>query len=55
MAANLTNRQMAESTDELRFIQSVSSHLHSSHCLHILVHREQTILGDFYIEFWRFA
>ena len=55
ISAYLTNRQMAESTNEFRFIQSVSSHLHSSHGLHLLVHGEQTIFGDFHVEFWRVA
>ena len=55
MDAYLTNCQMTEPTNEFCFIQSVGSHFHSTHGLHLLVHREQSIFGDFHFEFRCFA
>ena len=54
-AAYLTNCQMAGSTNKFRFIQSVSSHFHLTHGLHLLVYREQFFFGSFHLKFWRFA
>lgn len=41
----LSNRQVAEATDELLLVQRVGGHLHAAHGLHGLVHVKQLILG----------
>ena len=46
---------MTETPDEFRLVQSVSSHLHPTHSLHLPVHEEKLLLGDSDIEDGRLA
>jgi len=46
---------MAETTDELRLVEGVCSHFHATHGLHLLVHGQEVMAGDLYLEVGRFA
>lgn len=46
---------MAETTNHFGFVESVSSHLHPSHGLHLPVHFQQFVFGHFNIKLWLFA
>lgn len=41
---------MAEATNELRLVEGVSSHLHATHGLHLLVHGKKRVLGHLHVE-----
>jgi len=46
----LTSAQVTETSDQLGLVQTVGSHLHTSHGDHALVHMNELILGDFNIQ-----
>ena len=47
----LSDGEMAETTDELGFIEGVGGHFHATHGLHVLVHFDELIL--LYLDFER--
>lgn len=46
MSADLSDGEMAETTDEFCLVEGVGCHFHAAHCLHVLVHFEQLVLLD---------
>lgn len=50
MRPDLTNSQMAEASDKFGLVESVGSHLHAAHGLHLLVHGEEFFLGDLHLK-----
>lgn len=43
--AYLSDSEMAETTNELGFIEGVGGHFHATHGLHVFVHFEQFVLS----------
>lgn len=43
---DLSNGEMAETTDEFSFVECVGCHFHATHGLHVLVHFEEFVLLD---------
>lgn len=41
---------MAEPSNELGLVESISSHLHPPHSLHLAVHLQQLPLGDLHLQ-----
>lgn len=41
---------MAETANELSLVKGISSHLHSTHCLHVLVHLQEFVLFHLNLE-----
>jgi hypothetical protein len=41
----LTNGQMTKPANELRFIESICSHFHTTHGLHLAIHTEELVAG----------
>ena len=52
MATNtcLSNGEMAEPTDEFGFVEGVGCHFHATHGLHVLVHFQELVFLDLYLE-----
>ena len=46
---------MAEPADQLGLVESIRSHFHTTHGLHVLVHLQQLRPRHLYLEVWRIA